>query len=256
MIIHACPNCGALRQMGDDLMGKRVRCQCCDCFGIVSPETVRVLPESEPESEPRPEPEPEPRPDDPPRRRHRGTPWPWLLAAVVLLLAVLLALFLNRMDQADYDEGRRALAVRDYDHALKCFNAALRKDRHNAKAFAGRAYVYFVMKDYGNAVRDASEAIRIDPAFDDAYRTRASAYAIRGDDLSAVEDRSSVIERNPRDADAYFDRASSYQSLMRLAEGLEQSREAAEYRKKMLADVDQAAKLDPKKYQEAPALFR
>jgi predicted Zn finger-like uncharacterized protein len=68
-MFYVCPHCGARREVGDDMLGKRVRCQECDTLDVVSLETAKAIPTEIDltglKAEPLPAPKPAPIPPPP-----------------------------------------------------------------------------------------------------------------------------------------------------------------------------------------------
>jgi Tfp pilus assembly protein PilF len=113
--------------------------------------------------------------------------------------------------------GDAAFAKGETDTALAAFNAAIRLDPANGKAYHKRANVRIREGDVGKAVADFAEAIRLDPTNALAYAGRGVAYQHRGHLDRAIADFSHAIRLAPTLAIAYCGRGRAYQEKGDLA---------------------------------------
>jgi len=62
-----------------------------------------------------------------------------------------------------FKQGKEALDQKDFDMAIACFNAAIRKNPTNAAAYFYRSNAYAAKNDYDKAIMDMTEAIHLAP---------------------------------------------------------------------------------------------
>ncbi len=99
--------------------------------------------------------------------------WMVVLAAVFLMPALSLA------QENNFQQGLEALANRDYDLAISCFNEEIRQHPRQAAAFANRGNAHAGKGDYEKAIVDFNQAIRLNPSDSHAYGNRGYAYDVR-----------------------------------------------------------------------------
>lgn len=63
--------------------------------------------------------------------------------------------------------GRVYNAIGDTENALADYTTAIKKDKHNASAYADRASIYYAQGDYAAALKDYQTASKLDPTEDD-----------------------------------------------------------------------------------------
>ena len=116
-----------------------------------------------------------------------------------------LSTFYNNRGAAYFDK-------RDFDHAIKDYNEAIRLNPKLAASFYGRGDSYDRKGDFDRAILDESEAIRLSPKFAYAYDARGRAHRNKGDFDQAIEDYSEAIRLSPNYALAFNNRGDSYRS--------------------------------------------
>lgn len=130
------------------------------------------------------------------------------------------------------DKAGREVVARQFDQALTDFNQALRQDPTNAKALAGRAFIFMaVRQNYDAAVADYQQAVKGDPTLWTAWNGLGSAYMTRGKYDEAIDAYSHALTVYPSDTFALEGRARAY-----LATGVKD---------KAAADANAALDLDP-----------
>ena len=73
--------------------------------------------------------------------------------------------------------GRLWWDKKEYDKAIRDYDAAIRLDPENASAYDGRGAVWYANNEYDKAIADFGEAIRLDAKDAFAYRCRGTAGA-------------------------------------------------------------------------------
>jgi tetratricopeptide (TPR) repeat protein len=131
---------------------------------------------------------------------------------LVVLVAVFLAPNLTLGQQNSFRQGLEALANRDYDLAISCFNEEVRQNPREAAAFANRGNAYAGKGEYGMAIADFNQAIRLNPSDPHAYNNRGYAYDARGDYDRAILDFNQALKLNSKDSDAYYNRGNAYRA--------------------------------------------
>jgi tetratricopeptide (TPR) repeat protein len=132
----------------------------------------------------------------------------WMMVAAVILVAPALV----HGQENSFQQGLQALSKRDYDLAITCFSAEIRRNAKSGPAFANRGNAYAGKGDYDKAIADFSQAIRLNPADSHAYNNRGYAYDARGEYDRAIADYNHAIQLNTKDSDAYFNRGNAYRS--------------------------------------------
>lgn len=129
-----------------------------------------------------------------------------------ILLACSLVLVLPLWAIADdFQRGCEAMSKGDYELAIACFNAYIRDNPNDARAYHSRGAAYNAKKEHDKAIKDYSEAIRLDPKLAAAYLTsRGATYLEKKEYDKAIEDFSDVIRLAPKSAGGYVNRARAY----------------------------------------------
>lgn len=109
-----------------------------------------------------------------------------------------------------YKQGNEAQKKGDYDLAISCWNAVLRKHPDDAIAYYNRGLAYDSKGDNDNAVSDYSDAIRLDPTDPDFFNNRGLIYQSRKDYSRAIADYNSAMRVDPKFAFAYYNRGNAY----------------------------------------------
>ena len=113
-------------------------------------------------------------------------------------------------DDPDFHKGVLALEDKDYDLAIACFGAVLRRFPNDPIPYHNRGNAHFQKRDYDKAAADYTRAIEVSPTFAPAYYARGSVALLKGDADQAVADCSDAIRLAPDDAIAYVHRANAY----------------------------------------------
>ena len=129
------------------------------------------------------------------------------------------------------DEARRALALGDLQAALSLAQRALDLNPANSAAHNLMSFVYSRLRDYPRAIASASAGLALDPRNAALLNNKAYAQNHAKRYREGLETSTHAIEADSRNAYSYANRAYSYGGL-----GDKQS---------MLADIGQAAALDP-----------
>lgn len=196
---------------------------------------------------------------------HRGLAsyWKWDLSAATTDLDAALALDANN-----------AVAMRglglvrrergDNEGAVEKFSASLRLDPENTFALSHRAYAYSSLGKQELALADAAEAIRLRPQQTDMYDLRARMFASMGERTRALDEMNAMYAANPGDVGVEWYGAQllawlgMHDVAVEAMDRLIASRPSpANYLTRSdvrhpddfaarLADMDEAAKLDPK----------
>jgi Tfp pilus assembly protein PilF len=114
---------------------------------------------------------------------------------------------------------------------LEHFDRAIQKSPHDARAFVGRANIYFRQNDNVKAIADYDEAIRLDPRDPEPFRWRGWAWKRQGDDAKALADLNEAIRLDPGDAPSWRIRGAVYSAQKNFQE--------------CRANYDRAIELDP-----------
>src|SRR5439155_10952154 len=101
----------------------------------------------------------------------------WLVVAAVFFLATAMTFG----QESNFQQGLAALANRDYDLAISCFNEEIRLNPRAATAFANRGNAHAGKGEYDKAIADFNDAIRLNPSDSHAYGNRGYAYDARGE---------------------------------------------------------------------------
>ncbi|MBI2385101.1 MAG: protein kinase [Elusimicrobia bacterium] len=129
------------------------------------------------------------------------------------------------------DEARRALNMGDLQAALALAQRALELNPANSAAHNLMSYVYSRLRDYPRAIASASAGLALEPRNAVLLNNKAYAQNHAKRYRDGLETSTHAIEADSRNAYSYANRAYSYGGL-----GDKQA---------MLADIDQAAALDP-----------
>src|SRR5439155_16702915 len=116
---------------------------------------------------------------------------------MVVLAAVFLMPALSLAQENNFQQGLEALANRDYDLAISCFNEEIRQHPRQAAAFANRGNAHAGKGDYEKAIVDFNQAIRLNPADSHAYSNRGYAYDVRGEYDRGIADYNQALKLNP-----------------------------------------------------------
>ena len=104
---------------------------------------------------------------------------------------------------AHFKKGRRELAIRDFDWAIK-LNSSY------PLAYNNRGFAYDSMGEHERAIRDFDKTIDLNPNFVEAHANRGLAYSRMGEQERAIRNFNRAIELNPRHTLAYNNRAIAY----------------------------------------------
>jgi tetratricopeptide (TPR) repeat protein len=126
----------------------------------------------------------------------------------------------------DSDRGVEALKAGDYDRAIACFDAALRRRPHDAAAYLGRGLAHARKGSREAAVGDLTQAIRLGPGNAMAYVRRGFTYSDMGEHEKAIRDYTEAVRLAPRDPKTYVLRAGSYQRTRQNARAVQDCTEA------------------------------
>ena len=84
----------------------------------------------------------------------------------------------SKSDEAEMhnQEGLTSFSAGKYDEAISHYNAALKIDPNNFKAYNNRGVAYSKMGKYDLAISDYTKALKLNPKFAEAYQNRAMSY--------------------------------------------------------------------------------
>ena len=107
--------------------------------------------------------------------------------------------------------GSAYITKKDYDSALRDFDAAIRIDtRQPAIIYSLRGAAHQGRREYDLAIADFTESIRLDAKLTPSYRQRAEAYEAKNDYDRAIADYTKAIALRPDSADLYYSRGGAY----------------------------------------------
>ena len=109
--------------------------------------------------------------------------------------------------------GLIAFSEKEYDHALKDFEMAIRYREDNQKAYFYLGVTCYEMNNYETAVAAFTRAIYLNKSDTTSYKLRAEAKKFANDLKGAIEDYSIAIKWDPKDILMYLGRGSSYSKL-------------------------------------------
>jgi tetratricopeptide (TPR) repeat protein len=132
---------------------------------------------------------------------------------VLWVVGVLSALPRPAAADTAFEEGKRALARKDYDRAIDRFGRSIAANPRQALAYSNRGVAYAAKGDHGRAVADFSQAIRLAPGLTAAHVHRGNAYAAQGEYARAVADYTKALALDPGLAAAYANRGNAHAGL-------------------------------------------
>ncbi|HEV3262468.1 MAG TPA: tetratricopeptide repeat protein, partial [Gemmataceae bacterium] len=109
--------------------------------------------------------------------------------------------------------GRAALAAKDYDQAITCFDTALQLTPKESALYIERATAFEGKKQYDRAIKDLTEVIRLAPGGIEGYIRRGHAYAAKKDFNRAIADHTQAIQLDPKMSDGHTARGSDYEDM-------------------------------------------
>lgn len=139
-------------------------------------------------------------------------------ALVTLAVAAALFMWLAPLSWL-YDEselvraGNTAADKKDYDTALKYYNAALASKPSSGPAHFDRGLVYYYKGKYAEAIADFSEDVKVRPDHRPAYSMRARSYVKTTQPDLALADFNKAIWLDPGREVGYRDRGVLYNNL-------------------------------------------
>ncbi|NEU76135.1 tetratricopeptide repeat protein [Hassallia byssoidea VB512170] len=111
------------------------------------------------------------------------------------------------LTQLHVKQGDECFQKREYEAAIKNYNAALQLNPHDAEVYYKRGLARYYLVDDEKAIQDYNQAIKINPKYAKAYNQLGLARYELGDYEQAIEDYTQAIRINPFDAVAYRNRA-------------------------------------------------
>jgi lipoprotein NlpI len=108
---------------------------------------------------------------------------------------------------AHYNRGNAFAAKGDQDAAIADYDAAIKLNPKDSRAYNNRGTVYRDKGDADRAMADFAEAVKIDPRNSDAHYNLGNAYAAKDDSAKAIAAYSAAIKADWRNANAYVARA-------------------------------------------------
>jgi tetratricopeptide (TPR) repeat protein len=101
-------------------------------------------------------------------------------------------------------EGMSYLLLQRYDEAKKCFDHAIKADKHDAAGYNNRGYLEYRNKNYGKAIRYYQKALSLRPTDAVFYYNMGSAYFAMHDIARAAQSYRAAYQLEPD----IFDRVS------------------------------------------------
>jgi tetratricopeptide (TPR) repeat protein len=132
---------------------------------------------------------------------------------------------------AAYKRGMGWGQKKDYDKAIKEFDAAIRIDPNYPAALVGRGFAWHNKQEMDKAIRDYNEAIRLDPTYVDAFAARGCAWHIKREFDKAIEDYDEAIRLDPGNGNTFFNRGTAWGQIRE--------------HDKAIKDLNEAIRLDP-----------
>ncbi|MBW4571178.1 MAG: tetratricopeptide repeat protein [Tolypothrix carrinoi HA7290-LM1] len=111
------------------------------------------------------------------------------------------------LTQLHVKQGDEYFEKREYEAAIKNYNAALQFNPHDAEVYYKRGLARYYLVDDEKAIQDYNQAIKINPKYAKAYNQLGLARYELGDYEQAIADYTQAIKINPFDAVAYRNRA-------------------------------------------------
>jgi Flp pilus assembly protein TadD len=102
--------------------------------------------------------------------------------------------------------GRRHLAEKDYEAALREYNRAIQAAPHLAEAYCKRGSIYQAIGKPEQALSDFDQAIQCDPRLGAAYLERGKMRTERGEHDAALADFGQLMLIRANDPDSYLQR--------------------------------------------------
>jgi tetratricopeptide (TPR) repeat protein len=102
--------------------------------------------------------------------------------------------------------GRKHLAQKDYEAALRAYNRAIHGAPHLAEAYCKRGSIYQALGMPEQALSDFDQAIQRDPRLAAAYLERGKMRTARGDHDAALADFGQLMLIRANDPDSYLHR--------------------------------------------------
>jgi tetratricopeptide (TPR) repeat protein len=134
------------------------------------------------------------------------------------------------MPKLSWTAAPHLISKKDYQSAIRDYDAAIRLDPKKSRAFTNRGAVYKKLGRIDQAIADESEAIRLDPLTPEFFDNRGLSYAENGDYDRAIADYNEAIRLTPK-ANFLTNRGDSYNFK-------------GDY-DRAIADYDRAIALDP-----------
>ncbi len=98
------------------------------------------------------------------------------------------------------------LELEQYASAIEDFNAVLRINPNNARAYSNRGLAKYRLGQYDAAIEDYNAALRINPDDAEVYYNRGILKGNLGLYDAAIEDYTAALRVNPDDAEVYYNR--------------------------------------------------
>jgi tetratricopeptide (TPR) repeat protein len=109
--------------------------------------------------------------------------------------------------KAHVTRGNQFFVRGQFERAIRDYDAAIKLDPKNAKAFYGRGCAHARVDDTIRALLDLTEAIKLDPKDTSAFVDRAIVRVIRGDWEQAIADFDEAIKLDPKHVNALTHRS-------------------------------------------------
>ncbi len=95
------------------------------------------------------------------------------------------------------ERGIRAMAERDYEAALPCFDEVVERDPHFAEGWNKRATIRYLLADYAGSVRDIKRTLALEPRHFGALAGLGAVYLLIANDRGALDAFEAILALNP-----------------------------------------------------------
>ncbi|MBI5403771.1 MAG: trypsin-like peptidase domain-containing protein [Ignavibacteriae bacterium] len=106
--------------------------------------------------------------------------------------------------------GRAYLHKKDFEKALKDFQAALKIDNEYVPSICNRGECYFLMEEYDMAIKDFSKVLKMNSEYWYAYYVRGLTYGKMDEHKKAIKDYTTFLNHDPSNVSCLINRGISY----------------------------------------------
>ncbi|OGP61558.1 MAG: hypothetical protein A2V65_09050 [Deltaproteobacteria bacterium RBG_13_49_15] len=135
----------------------------------------------------------------------------------------------NELNAVDwFKKGMLKYRTKNNKEAMEAFDKAIEIDPNYARAYAGRAAIYYEWGKHSQALRESEQAVKIDPNVAWGFNTRGLAHIGLINYQKAIEDLNKAMELAPKWAWPYCNRSTAYFMLKNYHQALEDANKAIE----------------------------